>query len=191
MRGKRTVSFSTVSRMRIIPAHAGQTTRRSSCRPSPTDHPRACGANTVVECLTEIGHGSSPRMRGKHRWRVRRSLVLRIIPAHAGQTCMASHLLLRAADHPRACGANPMTAGEKFEAGGSSPRMRGKHIRILLEFDGEWIIPAHAGQTSAVSRADQMNKDHPRACGANKFDDEVWEREVGSSPRMRGKRTAM
>ena len=84
-----------------------------------------------------------------------------------------------------------MTAGEKFEAGGSSPRMRGKHIRILLEFDGEWIIPAHAGQTSAVSRADQMNKDHPRACGANKFDDEVWEREVGSSPRMRGKRTAM
>ena len=46
MRGKPGLHVAISFTNRIIPAHAGQTRRTSSTRPSWTDHPRACGANT-------------------------------------------------------------------------------------------------------------------------------------------------
>ena len=90
MRGKLICRFCRRCRMRIIPAHAGQTTRTTSCPARYPDHPRACGAN-----LGKIGSlfgsfGSSPRMRGKRRPRPCPRTPVRIIPAHAGQTCVCS-----------------------------------------------------------------------------------------------------
>ena len=65
MRGKRWLSRCRRRSLRIIPAHAGQTSKvRRSVTHSP-DHPRACGANkTETTSIPEID-GSSPRMRGK------------------------------------------------------------------------------------------------------------------------------
>ena len=69
---------------------------------------------------------------------------------------------------------------------GSSPRMRGTHVI----YDGEQIlvgiIPAHAGNTAALTARTQVLKDHPRACGEHPSwgpPEPVW---TGSSPRMRG-----
>ena len=50
---------------RIIPAHAGQTRRRSIELSLPADHPRACGANFAAAPFAFLTAGSSPRMRGK------------------------------------------------------------------------------------------------------------------------------
>ena len=50
---------------RIIPARAGQTSRCGHGSRSPSDHPRACGANAPGFSATGTPYGSSPRVRGK------------------------------------------------------------------------------------------------------------------------------
>ena len=116
---------------RIIPAHAGQTLAIPPSRLSPTDHPRACGANELDRFSVFTVSGSSPRMRGKLD---DDGLVLaarRIIPAHAGQTESPRHPHTRAPDHPRACGANMTQFQLIKKLTGSSPRMRGKQSDFM------------------------------------------------------------
>ena len=190
MRGKRRFSRSTRRDGRIIPAHAGQTRRDISTSGRSPDHPRACGANGKISSKTMVRTGSSPRMRGKLRVERGRDDKIRIIPAHAGQTHGRRYMADRTPDHPRACGANSTKYNARHMPTGSSPRMRGKPLRFLVFDPCGRIIPAHAGQTRARSRRPYPPTDHPRACGANyngtysTFDD------LGSSPRMRGKRQA-
>ena len=86
MRGKPAVFAIAEDTERIIPAHAGQTSTLPRLAHLIADHPRACGANGVWGTFNIRGHGSSPRMRGKHRLSVRHWWMNRIIPAHAGQT---------------------------------------------------------------------------------------------------------
>ena len=73
-------------KLRIIPAHAGQTARLFPSHGNRPDHPRACGANFSVEEDSPVVDGSSPRMRGKLGRLGRVLRARRIIPAHAGQT---------------------------------------------------------------------------------------------------------
>ena len=86
MRGKREGVPLADDRLRIIPAHAGQTPQHSLAHAVTPDHPRACGANSSEFHLTLPPSGSSPRMRGKHHDNDDPEPPLRIIPAHAGQT---------------------------------------------------------------------------------------------------------
>ena len=187
MRGKLICRFCRRCRMRIIPAHAGQTTRTTSCPARYPDHPRACGAN-----LGKIGSlfgsfGSSPRMRGKRRPRPCPRTPVRIIPAHAGQTSGSRWGLDGNADHPRACGANAPVHVAARDPAGSSPRMRGKPVRSRRLRARRRIIPAHAGQTNSVPAKRSSHADHPRACGANAAAGRIRTLRRGSSPRMRGK----
>ena len=187
MRGKLDRGGCIDSGVRIIPAHAGQTSSSSCscCRSS--DHPRACGANCLRLHRRFHLNGSSPRMRGKHRRFRCRSYSPRIIPAHAGQTYAADRAGIRWTDHPRACGANALRKLNRNTSTGSSPRMRGKRRFSICDIIGHRIIPAHAGQTRFAGLYPYSRTDHPRACGANAF---VAMRRTlmnGSSPRMRGK----
>ncbi len=167
MRGKRVWCAVRAAGVRIIPAHAGQTSSPARAAASPADHPRACGANSTVRTMMRSVSGSSPRMRGKHPAGRDRRHRLRIIPAHAGQTAMGVQPRVAAADHPRACGANMTTVIESWLNAGSSPRMRGKP----------------GASRSYSTRA----ADHPRACGANSSLRSSSSEHCGSSPRMRGK----
>ncbi len=129
-------------------------------------------------------------MRGKQRPTLPPIHARRIIPAHAGQTDDKRWYVFCSADHPRACGANPLLSVLSGAPRGSSPRMRGKldigvHYGRLCR-----IIPAHAGQTSQNSPILRMAADHPRACGANLCRTPCRIRVAGSSPRMRGKQMA-
>ena len=187
MRGKRRSSCSKRRPCRIIPAHAGQTTSNALTRVSHADHPRACGANGGPHQRATPSSGSSPRMRGKLRDAGRDPFVLRIIPAHAGQTLGSTSRNSTVTDHPRACGANRPMNLRPVGLTGSSPRMRGKLRRDVPRFWIHRIIPAHAGQTSTCSSRDGRTPDHPRACGANCETVVVFLRPYGSSPRMRGK----
>ena len=65
MRGKLDDLRDMLSRVRIIPAHAGQTGEPYVMRTGMPDHPRACGANLRSFVLFAGDCGSSPRMRGK------------------------------------------------------------------------------------------------------------------------------
>ena len=187
MRGKLDRGGCIDSGVRIIPAHAGQTSSSSCscCRPS--DHPRACGANCLRLHRRFHLNGSSPRMRGKHRRFRCRSYSPRIIPAHAGQTYAADRAGIRWADHPRACGANALRKLNRNTSTGSSPRMRGKRLDCVRHSVHPRIIPAHAGQTPSLILLLDSLPDHPRACGANAALVFATSLDTGSSPRMRGK----
>ena len=129
-------------------------------------------------------------MRGKPTDVERAPHTIRIIPAHAGQTDCPEVFRLVNSDHPRACGANHHWSVWHDNQSGSSPRMRGK---LPDELRGEHhgrIIPAHAGQTPRSSGTWRYRQDHPRACGANQLGTLAVSKDVGSSPRMRGKPVA-
>ena len=151
MRGKLLEGHERLHHVRIIPAHAGQTTSRAADTVPGTDHPRACGANPDSYAWMFNSTGSSPRMRGKRRLLKRLQQKPRIIPAHAGQTATANSNLAQATDHPRACGANQAAGLNAGILGGSSPRMRGKHGYLTGHGFLLRIIPAHAGQTTRRS----------------------------------------
>ncbi|RYP99500.1 hypothetical protein PG22506_1227 [Bifidobacterium pseudolongum subsp. globosum] len=190
MRGKHRDAARTGGETRIIPAHAGQTAA-GCARPRPRpDHPRACGANMQGFARGLSNGGSSPRMRGKQRRLLLPGAVVRIIPAHAGQTSAPTRHFPTCSDHPRACGANPWLEGTLAQVGGSSPRMRGKQAQAHELPRSGRIIPAHAGQTRAWWNARARGSDHPRACGANIRRTMSATTPNGSSPRMRGKHSS-
>ena len=188
MRGKRSRSVSGLFRCRIIPAHAGQTPAMPHRAGSSPDHPRACGANMVTLFAETTVIGSSPRMRGKPLPHPLAGSVVRIIPAHAGQTTPCAKATGVSADHPRACGPNNASSMVTLSICGSSPRMRGKLGLSRMSMSSVRIIPAHAGQTAQSCRPRNRLSDHPRACGANSGVLRFTAGGAGSSPRMRGKR---
>ena len=187
MRGKPQEVRAQTLKLRIIPAHAGQTELAESVASSEPDHPRACGANNSVAVMSDVPAGSSPRMRGKPRSGVRPGRGIRIIPAHAGQTLTNEAGSTRRPDHPRACGANSAISANHVPLFGSSPRMRGKHLNEPLHVTNVRIIPAHAGQTPDELVWLTLPTDHPRACGANPVLSFIIPSVIGLSPRMRGK----
>ena len=187
MRGKPEHGRAVHRKRRIIPAHAGQTDIRYTGYGRRSDHPRACGANMIGCGHDGYPFGSSPRMRGKHHKGAFIGVIVRIIPAHAGQTRFPDLIHVSPPDHPRACGANPANRSSRNLFYGSSPRMRGKRNPNKLDAPATRIIPAHAGQTLTFSILDSATTDHPRACGANFTSALRGKINVGSSPRMRGK----
>ena len=86
MRGKHASYGFIQAFSRIIPAHAGQTRASVHVVVFGADHPRACGANRLLDEGARASDGSSPRMRGKLLLCHLVGLRIRIIPAHAGQT---------------------------------------------------------------------------------------------------------
>ena len=147
MRGKPSADSVAVCVVWITPAHAGKTCCRPVLRLSGADHPRACGENIRSGEEEHLFDGSPPRMRGKHLEVARILGLNRITPAHAGKTNSMTFRTSRAADHPRACGENAITAPVNAFIGGSPPRMRGKQRKWSSTRRRRRITPAHAGKT--------------------------------------------
>ena len=170
----------------IIPAHAGLTSHSLEACIRAWDHPRACGAHTVLATLILVLRGSSPRMRGSLAMYINSFRILGIIPAHAGLTPSSPQMAAVPWDHPRACGAHSRALYSDNASQGSSPRMRGSQAPgHRARYRGR-IIPAHAGLTQNQDEARRLGRDHPRACGAHSTASSSCLRTSGSSPRMRG-----
>jgi len=166
MRGTLRHRFLNVFSWRFIPAHAGNTNPVASAALAAAVHPRACGEHSWPAHPHSYGVGSSPRMRGTHRFGAAKMAVLTV--------------------HPRACGehSNPIFRCRSLV--GSSPRMRGtrcwrRRVHYWLRF-----IPAHAGNTSMPCVSLSVKSVHPRACGEHFCAGVLSLRDDGSSPRMRG-----
>ena len=187
MRGKRLHDDLGRNGHRIIPASAGQTKSGLVRSSIPTDHPRECGANSIVSQPLSNAVGSSPRVRGKHLPLHRRRARRRIIPASAGQTGSSPPSCAPRADHPRECGANWVVSTFVCPKSGSSPRVRGKQGENKPRQREHRIIPASAGQTPIIFAACVTSSDHPRECGANAHGATRRISSNGSSPRVRGK----
>ncbi len=109
-----------------IPACAGETHR--PCIPSTwhRDHPRVCGGNENLDFARSLRSGPSPRVRGKRSFIPFVTLVIRTIPACAGETDSVSTRFKSNRDHPRVCGGNFKPEFLELHMRGPSPRVRGK-----------------------------------------------------------------
>ena len=151
---------------RFIPAHAGNT--------------RGCIRNGGKP------DGSSPRMRGTRSPTTCGRATCWFIPAHAGNTSLSLPPEIPSTVHPRACGEHRLRAFGTCSVTGSSPRMRGTHLRGNFRRQAARFIPAHAGNTVANGPARSGSSVHPRACGEHIGNLETMREMGGSSPRMRG-----
>ena len=91
---------------------------------------------------------------------------MRFIPAPAGNTISLPAIDIGASVHPRACGEHAALLIGAILYVGSSPRLRGTHVYLLIDIHLVRFIPAPAGNTP-----DQNEKKPPPG---------------GSSPRLRG-----
>ena len=70
-------------------------------------------------------------------------------------------------EHPRVCGENFEHPECFLEAGGTSPRMRGKRFRPVSRRSQGGNIPAYAGKTYNKKYRKRKRLEHPRVCGEN------------------------
>ena len=152
MRGTRSSSCAAARSLRIIPAHAGNSSPRKPSSLTRPDHPRACGELACDVAQKHRALGSSPPMRGTPRRRSCALLVRRIIPAHAGNSGWSPASTACTADHPRACGELMSAVKTNPPYPGSSPRMRGTRVPVRSGAVRYRIIPAHAGNSACANR---------------------------------------
>ena len=171
----------------LIPAGAGQTPLLRGVPSSARAHPRGCGADDILDLLSALQEGSSPRVRGRPPMHGAPSAPRRLIPAGAGQTVLQRLRSFLGGAHPRGCGAD-FSLGRSTRSGlGSSPRVRGRHFSWDKGHDYPRLIPAGAGQTFRGSPSGWIGWAHPRGCGADLVGAANVYVARGSSPRVRGR----
>ena len=142
----------------------------------------------MVAVSAAVLAGSSPQMRGAHRFRSDDKHLAGIIPADAGSTSCGHRSDSPRKDHPRRCGEHASSPVHVPTESGSSPQMRGAHWHENpAELPGR-IIPADAGSTLTVVSIRSASGDHPRRCGEHLISVLYPLQWLGSSPQMRGAR---
>ena len=147
----------------------------------------ACAGNSpfFFEGGVEIG-GSSPRVRGTHRWRTASLNGERFIPACAGNSSRDSNSRFSKTVHPRVCGELGHQAHVQPGRAGSSPRVRGTHrVRAAADHRSRFI-PACAGNSRSRRSPRTVPPVHPRVCGELLSSVSSEGGDTGSSPRVRG-----
>ena len=125
-----------------------------------------CGEHLVFLYHAAYSVGSSPRVRGTPKRYYWAGIILRFIPACAGNTCWGTTRIR--------C------------APGSSPRVRGTRPRPHRDGRKRRFIPACAGNTCSCARRLPTCPVHPRVCGEHEGGDRSRGNLGGSSPRVRG-----
>ena len=86
------------------------------------------------------------------------------------------------------CGGNKNRVLFERDAGGLSPRVRGKPPGVRLQRLDQRSIPACAGETAHTKPPDDYHEVYPRVCGGNIGLQVPLAAQRGLSPRVRGKR---
>ena len=153
------------SRIRFIPACAGNGLLTQQLNMPTPVHPRVCGERGTLAPLAGRGVGSSPRVRGTGHSRARHAGSGRFIPACAGNGKGPMLSIKCHAVHPRVCGERDRRGCQRHGGGGSSPRVRGTvgpphGAHLALRF-----IPACAGNGYVLVVVCTAITVHPRVCG--------------------------
>ena len=175
---------------RFIPAPAGNARVPASRRWTATVHPRACGERAAGAWDAPEVIGSSPRLRGTPAWNRGWGMSIRFIPAPAGNARNLQRHGVRLAVHPRACGERVFFPPPSKSVRGSSPRLRGTPVIKPPGPYAERFIPAPAGNAPGHFSGCAPSSVHPRACGERSSARAIDQNRCGSSPRLRGTRSA-
>ena len=173
---------------RLIPAHAGKTGHLHRREIVDAAHPRSRGENTPPQDEDDCYTGSSPLTRGKRGLGTPGRRHRRLIPAHAGKTCLRGSAVGPRPAHPRSRGENRDMGGTVPPRPGSSPLTRGKPPDGSRATANRRLIPAHAGKTRPGRPRRGWRGAHPRSRGENGGHVSSFRLVVGSSPLTRGKR---
>ena len=171
---------------RLIPARAGNTSRCVLIVRWRRAHPRSRGEHRGLNPRYIQKCGSSPLVRGTCTHQRNQPLLVRLIPARAGNTSRQSASCSWPRAHPRSRGEHLVTGGELAGHAGSSPLARGTWSRRC----GCWwvirLIPACAGNTTHPASSPSTSRAHPHSRGehAQPFYNHVAT--FGSSPLARG-----
>ncbi len=111
--------------VRFIPACAGNTKSLHIEQLGQAVHPRVCGEHIASSRGFSMNRGSSPRVRGTRAGDNYSPLIVRFIPACAGNTASSSGMSGAPAVHPRVCGEHCIRSSSPSFVSGSSPRVRG------------------------------------------------------------------
>ena len=150
-------------------------------------HPRVGGGDHHRGRHRPNRKGSSPRGRGRLPLPARFDFDERFIPAWAGETARAAECRHGRWVHPRVGGGDPHNVAFPFFQRGSSPRGRGRPVKVQTVVDYNGFIPAWAGETAAVMNVVSSPRVHPRVGGGDTFGRLVVNDGKGSSPRGRGR----
>ena len=189
VRGKLRGFAALVARAELIPACAGKTARVGCRAASWGAHPRVCGENRSAPLDNAPSTGSSPRVRGKRDAAFAGWGSPRLIPACAGKTPASTTRPAEESAHPRVCGENQTGVLNAAKQAGSSPHVRGKPGNGVGEGATVGLIPACAGKIPRAAPMFANAPAHPRVCGENLTPVIEALVPVGSSPRVRGKRS--
>ena len=180
-----------LGRERFIPARAGNTRAARVALRRQTVHPRAGGEHSVGVKNLRIHTGSSPRGRGTPMAIDARRVVLRFIPARAGNTRSPGLSTCNIPVHPRAGGEHSSAAVTAAMHAGSSPRGRGTRVLGVLSNETLRFIPARAGNTPTWTGLRSTSAVHPRAGGEHLGGVGLGNTLIGSSPRGRGTQSVL
>ena len=112
--------------------------------------------------------------------------VVRISPAHAGNTTARRSQRPGPTDQPRTCGEYMRGLAVSSSSSGSAPHMRGIRSSPMDGTTSTWISPAHAGNTKNNGWKGVGYKDQPRTCGEYSPGRGQFSCGGGSAPHMRG-----
>ncbi len=172
--------------LRLIPAHAGNTTGAGHSRRSPPAHPRPRGEHGKIRDKALVDAGSSPPTRGTHLLATVPDRVFRLIPAHAGNTTGGTGRSGIRSAHPRPRGEHRVASTMHPRGNGSSPPTRGTPNSTRPRDHPHRLIPAHAGNTTERATSQVRASAHPRPRGEHAVKSVVQRGADGSSPPTRG-----
>ena len=114
------------------------------------------------------------------------NLIIRITPAHAGNSLRRGKTQGIKGDHPRPCGEQFVQFAAIPTPQGSPPPMRGTGTSSIRTSSTRGITPAHAGNSRIAIGFLTKFEDHPRPCGEQPKICGLRPTYPGSPPPMRG-----
>ena len=169
-----------------IPACAGEPNEGHGGNILLRVYPRVCGGTTAAESQEQATTGLSPRVRGNRLAWDGEQLVIRSIPACAGEPSRRYRSPASASVYPRVCGGTAFAAYWEAHCEGLSPRVRGNpadlpNLAVRLR-----SIPACAGEPLGAVPTQRVKEVYPRVCGGTARALRAQGGHGGLSPRVRG-----
>ena len=149
-------------------------------------HPHVCGEHVTSLSQRRSGSGSSPRMWGTPNPMGGVVSSTRFIPTYVGNTPATLFADFRNAVHPHVCGEHMTFQPNHHVKNGSSPRMWGTPLRIVLDIRKYRFIPTYVGNTGLICIGLSATPVHPHVCGEHSETSGFTFDGHGSSPRMWG-----
>ena len=186
VRGNRQTRADANKAQRSIPACAGEPPPAWSGSGRGTVYPRVCGGTTASLLRVKTRLGLSPRVRGNRSGSPGVAVVVRSIPACAGEPLPVHELRRDARVYPRVCGGTRRGPRPYTDGQGLSPRVRGNPLLPWRCHRREGSIPACAGEPRGYPRMPHRAKVYPRVCGGTDRWTAARTLDMGLSPRVRG-----